>query len=129
MEKMLEKTMEKITDSELEVLKILWTADSALPLSVIRSSLQKATEWEAATIKTLLARLVSKNAVLQEKKEVFYYSALVSEEEYNTWATERLINRLYKGRASNLVAALLNTDGISKDDIAELRQMLTEESR
>ena len=129
MEKMLEKTMEKITDSELEVLKILWAADSALPLSVIRSSLQKATEWEAATIKTLLARLVSKNAVLQEKKEVFYYSALVSEEEYNTWATARLINRLYKGRASNLVAALLNTDGISKDDIAELRQMFTEENR
>ena len=129
MEKMLEKTMEKITDSELEVLKILWAADSALPLSVIRSSLQKATEWEAATIKTLLARLVSKNAVLQEKKEVFYYSALVSEEEYNTWATERLINRLYKGRASNLVAALLNTDGISKDDIAELRQMFSEENR
>ena len=129
MEKMLEKTMEKITDSELEVLKILWAADSALSLSVIRSSLQKATEWEAATIKTLLARLVSKNAVLQEKKEVFYYSALVSEEEYNTWATERLINRLYKGRASNLVAALLNTDGISKDDIAELRQMFSEENR
>ena len=129
MEKTLEKTMEKITDSELEVLKILWAADSALPLSVIRSSLQKATEWEAATIKTLLARLVSKNAVLQEKKEVFYYSALVSEEEYNTWATARLINRLYKGRASNLVAALLNTDGISKDDIAELRQMFTEENR
>ena len=129
MEKTLEKTMEKITDSELEVLKILWAADSALPLSVIRSSLQKATEWEAATIKTLLARLVSKNAVLQEKKEVFYYSALVSEEEYNTWATERLINRLYKGRASNLVAALLNTDGISKDDIDELRQMFSEENR
>ena len=129
MEKTLEKTMEKITDSELEVLKILWAADSALPLSVIRSSLQKATEWEAATIKTLLARLVSKNAVLQEKKEVFYYSALVSEEEYNTWATARLINRLYKGRASNLVAALLNTDGISKDDIAELRQMFSEENR
>ena len=76
MEKMLEKTMEKITDSELEVLKILWAADSALPLSVIRSSLQKATEWEAATIKTLLARLVSKNAVLQEKKEVFYYTSI-----------------------------------------------------
>ena len=90
----MEEIMEKITDSELEVLKVLWASDSALPLSVIRSSLQTITNWEAATIKTLLARLVSKNAVLQEKKEVFYYSALVNEEEYNTWATARLINRL-----------------------------------
>ena len=124
----MEEIMEKITDSELEVLKVLWTSDSALPLSVIRSSLQATMEWEAATIKTLLARLVSKRAVLQEKREVFYYSPLVTEEDYNAWATARLIDRLYKGNASNLVAALLNTDGISKDDIAELRQMFLEEN-
>ena len=123
----MEEIMEKITDSELEVLKVLWTSDSALPLSVIRSSLQTTMEWEAATIKTLLARLVSKNAVLQEKREVFYYSPLVPEEAYNAWATARLINQLYKGRASNLVAALINTDSISKDDIAELRQMFLED--
>ena len=125
----MEKIMEKITDSELEVLKVLWTSDSALPLSVIRSRLQATMEWEAATIKTLLARLVSKRAVLQEKREVFYYSPLVTEEDYNAWATARLIDRLYKGKASNLVAALLNTDGISKDDIAELRQMFSEENK
>ena len=124
----MEEIMEKITDSELEVLKVLWTSDSALPLSVIRSRLQATMEWEAATIKTLLARLVSKRAVLQEKREVFYYSPLVTEEDYNAWATARLIDRLYKGKASNLVAALLNTDGISKDDIAELRQMFLEEN-
>lgn len=122
----MKEIMEKITDSELEVLKVLWTSDLALPLSVIRSSLQATMEWEAATIKTLLARLVSKKAVLQEKREVFYYSPLVTEEAYNGWATARLINQLYKGRASNLVAALLNTDGISEDDIAELRQMFLE---
>ena len=125
----MEEIMEKITDCELEVLKVLWTSDSALPLSVIRSTLQATMDWEAATIKTLLARLVSKSAVLQEKREVFYYSPLVTEKAYNTWVTARLINRLYKGKASNLVAALLNTDGISKDDIAELRQMFSEENK
>ena len=125
----MEEIMEKITDSELEVLKVLWASDSELPLSKIRSSLQATMNWEAATIKTLLARLVSKNAVLQEKREVFYYSALVSEEEYDAWATARLINRLYKGKASNLVAALLNADGISQDDIDELRQMFSENNR
>ena len=85
--------------------------------------------WEAATIKTLLSRLVSKNAVLQEKKEMFYYSPLVTEKEYDEWATSRLINRLYNGKASRLVAALLNSDGITENDIDELRRMfLGEES-
>ena len=122
----MKEIMEKITDSELEVLKVLWASDSELPLSRIRSRLQATMDWEAATIKTLLARLVSKRAVLQEKREVFYYSPLVTEEAYNAWATERLINRLYNGKVSNLVAALLNTDGISKDDIDDLRQMFSE---
>ena len=125
----MEEIMEKITDSELEVLKVLWASDSALPLSAIRSSLQAAMKWEAATIKTLLARLVAKSAVLQEKREVFYYSPLVTEEAYNAWAATRLINRLYKGKASNFVAALLNADGISKEDIDELRQMFLRESK
>ncbi len=125
----MEEIMEKITDSELEVLKVLWASDSELPLSKIRSSLQATMDWEAATIKTLLSRLVSKSAVLQEKREVFYYSPLVTEKAYNTWATARLINRLYKGKASNLVAALLHTDGISKDDIDELRQMFSGENK
>ena len=125
----MEEIMEKITDSELEVLKVLWASDSELPLSKIRSSLQATMAWEAATIKTLLARLVSKSAVLQEKREVFYYSPLVTEEAYNAWATERLINRLYKGKASNLVAALLHTDGISKDDIDVLRRMFSGEKK
>ena len=119
----MDDTMEKITDSELEVMKVLWNSDSALPLSTIRSALQASMNWEAATIKTLLARLVSKNAVSQEKREVFYYSPLVTAEAYNAWATTKLINRLYKGKASNLVAALLHTEGISKDDIDELRRM------
>lgn len=115
--------MEKITDSELEIMKVLWASNSPVPLSSIRSKLQSLMNWEAATIKTLLSRLVSKKAVLQEKKEVFYYSPLVTEEEYNSWATDRLIKRLYNGKASNLVAALLNTEGITESDIEELRRM------
>lgn len=125
----MEEIMEKISDSELEVMKVLWASDSPLPLSNIRSKLQTLMNWEAATIKTLLARLVSKNAVLQEKKDVFYYSPLVSETEYDTWAAKRLINRLYDGKASNLVAALLNTDGITADDVDELRRMFLREEK
>ena len=125
----MEEIMEKITDSELEVMKVLWASRAPLPLSSIRSELQKLMNWEAATIKTLLSRLVTKSAVLQEKKEVFYYSPLVNEEEYNVWAARRLITRLYKGKASSLVAALLHTDGITKDDIDELRSMLAGEEK
>ncbi|MBQ9661878.1 MAG: BlaI/MecI/CopY family transcriptional regulator [Oscillospiraceae bacterium] len=113
----------KISDSELEIMKLLWQAGEALPVMVIRESLQESIGWEPATIKTLIARLVSKGVVLQEKRKVYYYSPLVDEEQYHAWATEHLISRLYNGSARNLVAALVRSDGLTKDDIEELREM------
>ena len=75
------------------------------------------------TIKTLVSRLVSKGVVRQEKRKVYYYSPLVSEEEYASWATGDLITRLYNGSARDLVAALVHSEGLTKEDIEELRGM------
>ncbi|MBR4579560.1 MAG: BlaI/MecI/CopY family transcriptional regulator [Oscillospiraceae bacterium] len=114
---------EKITASELEVMKLLWRAQDALPVTEIREELQKSKGWEPATIKTLVSRLVTKGAVAQEKRKVFYYSPRISEEEYRAWATRDLIHRVYNGRAHDLVAALVHSDGLTQEDIQELRQM------
>ena len=114
---------DRITASELEVMKLLWHAEDALPVTEIREKLQKSKGWEPATIKTLISRLVTKGVVRQEKRKVFYYSPLISEKEYSTWATDDLIGRLYNGRARDLVAALVHSDGLSQEDLDELRQM------
>ena len=113
----------KITGSELEVMKLLRRAEDALHVTEIREKLQKSKGWEPATIKTLVGRLVSKGAVCQEKRNVFYYSPLITEKEYSAWATEDLITRLYNGSARDLVAALVNSDGLTQEDLDELRQM------
>ena len=114
---------DKISDSELEVMKLLWQAEDALPVTEIREALQRSRGWEPTTVKTLVSRLVSKGAVRQEKRKVFYYSPLISEREYNTWATDSLIRRLYNGSAKELVAALVHTRGLSAADLDELRAM------
>ena len=113
----------KITGSELEVMKLLWRAENALPTTEIREKLQKTKGWEPATIKTLVGRLVNKGVVRQEKRNVFYYSPLITEKEYSTWATQDLISRVYNGSARNLISALVNSDGLTQEDLDELRQM------
>ena len=112
---------EKISDSELEVMKLLWQAGEALPVTAIREALQQSRGWEATTVKTLVSRLVNKGAVRQEKRRVYYYSPLIGEEEYNAWATGHLIQKLYRGSAKNLVAALVQSEGLTQKDIEELR--------
>ena len=114
---------EKISDSELEVMKLLWQAGDALPVTEIRETLQRTRGWEATTVKTLVSRLVSKGALRQEKRNVFYYSPLITEREYNAWAPDSLIRRLYNGSARELVAALVRSEGLTQQDIAELRDL------
>ena len=114
---------ERISDSELEVMKLLWKAGEPVTSTVIREELQSSMGWEATTIKTLISRLVHKEVISQEKRKVFYYRPLISEREYNAWATSRLINKLYKGSAAALVAALVDSQGLSDGDIDELRAL------
>ena len=113
----------KISDSELEVVRVLWRAGDALPVTEIRETLQKSRGWEATTVKTLISRLVAKGVLRQEKRQVYYYSPLITEAEYNDWATHDLISRVYHGSARDLVAALVRSDGLSRADIDELRDL------
>lgn len=114
---------EKISESELEVMRVLWEAGDALPVTEIRRTLQERRGWEATTVKTLVQRLCQKGAVSQEKRNVFYYSPLVSEREYNDWAANDLVRRLFRGSAKELVATLVKSEGLSAEDLSELREL------
>ena len=119
----MKKPFDKISDAELKVLRVLWEAPDALPVTEIRRALSGETGWESSTVKTLIQRLYAKGALRQEKREVFYYTPLFTEEEFGQYATRDLINKLYNGSAKSLVAALVDS-GLSEDDIAELREVL-----
>lgn len=117
------KLVSKITDSEAEVMRVLWEADRELPLADIRKTLEQSSDWESSTIKTLLRRLCKKGVVVSTKKEVYYYKPTVSEKEYNEYTTQSLIDRLYSGSAKNLVAALIGNKKLDDTDIKELRNL------
>jgi BlaI family penicillinase repressor len=117
------RLVSKITDSEAEIMRVLWESGCELPLSDIRKSLEQRSSWELSTIKTLLRRLCEKGVVEAIKREVYYYRPLVSEAEYNDYNTQTLIDRLYSGSAKNLVASLIGSKKLKDSDIEELRAM------
>ena len=118
---------EKISDSELDVMKVLWEAEDALPVTVIREKLQERKGWEPTTIKTLVSRLAGKGVISQEKCGVFYYKPLVTEQEYNEWVTNNLVDKVYQGNVKNLIAALVRSDDLTEADLKALREMFVVE--
>lgn len=111
----------KISDSELKILKVLWLHSKALTEREIIDTLMTDHLWHRATIQTLLRRLCKKDIVTKEKKDVFYFTANISEEEYTKQATNNLLNKLYGGNAKNLVSTMLSDNILSENDINDLK--------
>lgn len=119
---------EKISDAELEVMKTVWAASAPLSLSEIRREVCQRTGWESSTVKTLVSRLTAKGALTQEKREVFYYAPAISQADYGRRSVARLVDKLFAGSAKNMVAALVQSQSLTDDDLEELRALLREDS-
>lgn len=117
----------QISESELEVMKILWQLKSATSAQIVEE-LIKTTEWKPKTIQTLITRLVSKEAVEVDKsnKKSYIYFPKINEEEYKTFASTSFIEKLYNGSVNMMIANFIKSKKMSKEDLKELRNLLDE---
>lgn len=114
--------VDKISEAEAEIMKVVWTHDGPVTYSQIRTALTGQKGWESPTVNTLVSRLVKKGILAQEKKEVYYYTALITEEEYTQAKTKSFIQKVYGGNVKGLMSALLNYGDVTQEDLEELRR-------
>lgn len=121
----------KISESELEVMRVLWEYDAPMTVTQLRTELEKRLGWDASTTKTLVSRLCKKGAIVRSKsaeQDVYRYSALVSRDEYGRESADKLIDKIFGGSAGNLIAALLKNNKLTQEDITELRELWDNET-
>lgn len=111
----------KISEAELEVMRILWREKQAVSFSDIRLELSDKMGWEKSTIATLLRRLLKKGAISIQEKEIHYYLPNITKEDYITVRKKSLIDKLYDGSTKNFVAALCQNGELTEADIDELK--------
>lgn len=111
----------KISEAELEVMRILWREKQAVSFSDIRIELSDKMGWEKSTIATLLRRLQKKGAISIQEKEIHYYMPNITKEDYIMLKKRSLIDKLYDGSTKNFVAALCQNGELTEADIDELK--------
>lgn len=111
----------KISDAELEVMRILWREKQAVSFSDIRTELSNKMGWEKSTIATLIRRLQKKGAISIQDKEMHYYMPNITKEDYIMLKKKTLIDKLYEGSTKNFVAALCQNGELTEADIDELK--------
>jgi predicted transcriptional regulator len=107
-------------------MEVLWDQAPATATDVA-DAIGQERDWSLATIKTLLARLLAKEVVAHEADGRRYlYRPLVPREAYVERESRRLVDRLFGGKVSPLVAHLARSQQLTQDDIAELEALLKE---
>ena len=118
--------MMQISEAESVVMDVLW-ARSPLGADEVAQALAGRQDWQDATIKTLLNRLLNKGAIRAEKDGRRYlYSPMVKREDWVLAGSRGLLERLFDGRVAPLVAHFSAHRKLSKKDVAELRKLLEE---
>ena len=116
----------QISEAESVVMEVLWKRN---PLSAdeVVSALSGQQEWQDATVKTLLNRLLNKGAISAEKDGRRYlYAPVLQRDAWVQGESENLLERMFGGRVAPLVAHFSEQRKLSRKDIAELRKLLEE---
>ncbi|WP_105617254.1 BlaI/MecI/CopY family transcriptional regulator [Vallitalea okinawensis] len=118
------KEIPHISEAEWKVMKVIWT-ESPISASEIIDRLGVQSTWKPKTIKTLLSRLVKKEALdfKMDGRRYLYYP-LITEKDCRKAENQSFLQKVYGGAFNVMFANFLEEQQLSKKDLEELKQIL-----
>ena len=119
----------KLAETEWQIMNALWKHSPATARE-IAENLPEEVSWAYTTIKTILSRLVAKEAVSERKRgNTSVYEPLVSRSKARRSALSSLLNQAFDGAVEPLLNFLAEDRELTKKQRKELARILDEESK
>jgi len=113
-----------ISESESQVMEVLWTRAPQSADEIV-AALAPVNNWQEATIKTFLNRLLKKGVIRAEYEGRRYrYFPVLARADWVAAQSRSVLDRLFGGRVAPLVAHFSERQELSRDDIDELRKLI-----
>ena len=113
-----------ITAAESQIMDILWRR-GPLTADEIVAEVAGPQGWGEATVKTLINRLLKKKAVASERESGRHrYRAVTQRADYVQTESQGLLDRLFEGSLTPLVAHFAEHRKLKPDEIKRLRKLL-----
>ena len=114
--------MEKLFDSELEVMEPLWEGGEQTA-GALAKKLAESCGWNRNTTYTVIKKLIDKGAVARSDPG-FLCTPLVSREEIQRSETKSLITRLFDGSKAQFLSAFLSEKDLTPAEARQLRELI-----
>ena len=123
------KNLPRISDSEWLVMQVFWSKGGLTGDEVVEQ-LKGKTRWNPLTTKTLITRLLRKQALrFEEEGRKYRYFPAVSREKCVRQERRSFVQRVYGGTARPMLAAFIEDAKLSHEDIEELKRILDQKRR
>ena len=116
----------QVTEAEWKIMECLWD-HAPQTMGEITATLESATGWTRQTVITLLKRMTEKGAVsMDDSGRAKKYTPLITREEASAEETHKLLNHVFKGKASLLVNQLVDSGNLTEEDLQEILKAMHE---
>lgn len=117
-------TKVSISEAESQIMEALWDR-APLTADQIFDAVGPANSWAQGTVKTLVTRLLKKQAIAGGREgEAYCYRPLIQRSEYLQSESRGLLDRLFKGEVAPLVAHLAEHRQLSAKDISQIKSLI-----
>ena len=122
---MARKSSDQPTELELRILRILWD-ESPLPVREVRQRLaDSGRDLAHTTVITTLNVMVDKGQLKRKKDgKAFLFSPKIAREKTSREMLGRLVDRVFDGSASAVMASLFDHNDPDTEELVELRRLL-----
>lgn len=121
----MKKNIQKLPDSEFQIMKTLWDGHPQMSRSEIENALKGEKHLAATTVNTLLTRLEARGFISVERSSrAHYYTPVISKKDYQSRESHSIINNLFDGSLVNFVTALYDGQKIPQEKREELEEFL-----
>ena len=121
----------RLGDLQLKIMKLLWQrADSEAAVAEVHQALSGEGEWAYTTIATMLRKMEARGLVrhrLHDRK--FLYRPAVRADEVTRKISTHFIDRLFEGSLGDMIAHLLTTRQISREELVRLETLIAERKK
>ncbi|SOD97147.1 BlaI/MecI/CopY family transcriptional regulator [Spirosoma fluviale] len=119
----------KPTDSELEILHVLW-ANGPSTVRQVHEKLSQSRDIGYTTALKLMQIMHEKGFLSRDEEARSHtYTAIVSEEDTQRGLVDRFVETAFRGSASKLVMQILGQHKASREELDEIKKLLNDLNR
>ena len=119
-----------ISDSEWDVMNVLWSADGPLAAADVVERLAPVRDWNPRTVKTLLNRLINKGALAYDPQGKRYlYRPRVPREQCVREETRSFLSRVFANAPGPMLLQFVAQARLTPEEIEALKKLLDKKGK